>query len=1414
MTTAATEIPTATRSASERALRVHLVPANGDPITVCVRAPEGTTWSAAREAISGCGIAVPDQLYAGSRLLAEDTPLGHPPLINGVQLSRHPTAADSRHLLELVVTEGPEVGARTALGRQVQRIGRASSNTLTLRDPDLSRTHLIVGLDQGRAMVSDTGSTNGSRIDDRPLAAERPVELRAGQRLRAGSTTFALERSLSADDSVLTDDSSRVPFQRAPRTPLEINEIELDRPTPPRKPERHKLPWPVIVLPAILALVMVVVMHNAMFLMFALLGPVMMIGQHVTERQGGSSRAKTQRAEYADALRRLDDDKQSAVDTELGIRRRITPPISETLRTAIARDGRLWSRAPSHHDYLVCRVGTGRIPSQVRVTGGGRGTETLLLPNAPISFSANDARVIGVSGAAADRARMTQGIVLQLAAWQSPHFLRFVIVCDSTAARKRWAWATALPHVTGTPHSASTIVDLETDENACTRALSELLPEKNDSPSLHNETPVVSTVVILDDCARLSNRPEVTALLREVERAGVALIAVGDDGDLPAECQVSIGVPTSTTVTIAGTVNATGCPDLPDATLARAVATRLAGIRDATPDVGSGALPDRAALLDVWRSAGCDATDATRVRDQWRMTPRSTVAPLGLTVDGVLRIDLATDGPHGLIAGTTGAGKSELLQTLVTSLALANRPDEMVFVLVDYKGGAAFQDCALLPHTVGLVTDLDAHLTARALTSLGAEVRRREQVLAAVGAKDIEDYQRIPGVATLPRLVLVIDEFRVLAEEMPDFISGLVRLAAVGRSLGVHLVLATQRPAGVVSADIRANVNLRIALRVRDSSDSQDVIDAADAAQISAALPGRAIVRTGGGRPVTFQTARIGGCSTGDTADIEVSVADAGRAPTRLSALDEPGGPTDLQRVVAAVTAASAELAVNVPESPWLQPLPASVTVDDLRGVPHSVGGEPCRSEAIPFGLTDVPQEQTTRPIAWDLDADGHLAVIGGPRSGRSSLLRTIAVQAARTWPQQGLAVYVIDAGSNLGSLDALPQVGAVIDRDDAGRINQLVQWLSGEIRSRQQQFARDQVSGFAEHLRSGGHLPRILLLIDGWETLTEISEETTLGRLTDELLQLLRDGSAVGLYAAATGGRTLATGRVVSSFPRKLLLRLADSGDAVLLGMRDADLPETMPPGRAVVCPDGLELQVATPIVDLTGSAVAQHISSIAKRMRASEVHRFAPMPEQCRRADLPSPTDQVVLGIGGSDIAPIGLPFGGFGELAALIAGPPRSGRTTALATVAHQLSDRPMCWVGGHRAPASLPPDTEVIDAGVPEALASWLNEHPGGVLLVDDLDEMLGSPIDDLVTDYLQHGRRHGGIVCASGRSDTLSNAYRGAVAELRRRQTGVILQPGRRDGDLLGARLGPAGRPAPGRGVLVIRSRAVPIQVAA
>ncbi|HYR62823.1 MAG TPA: FtsK/SpoIIIE domain-containing protein [Actinomycetota bacterium] len=290
------------------------------------------------------------------------------------------------------------------------------------------------------------------------------------------------------------------------------------------------------------------------------------------------------------------------------------------------------------------------------------------------------------------------------------------------------------------------------------------------------------------------------------------------------------------------------------------LARSLAPLREA----GSTRTRDaHARLLDL---AGAGAPASLAVERLW-YGPRSTEAlevPIGVSDSGeVVTLALRRDGPHGLIAGTTGAGKSELLQSILAGLAVHNPPDVVSFLLVDYKGGAAFGDLATLPHTVGLVTDLDERLAARALVSLNAELRRREHILRQAGVADIAQFERQcraraggPTPQPLPNLVIVVDEFATIAQELPGFVDTLIDVAQRGRSLGVHLLLATQSPGGVVGPRLQANINYWMCLRVSLDAESTAMIGTNDAALIPVNAPGRAYLKVGS-HLGAFQTARI-----------------------------------------------------------------------------------------------------------------------------------------------------------------------------------------------------------------------------------------------------------------------------------------------------------------------------------------------------------------------------------------------------------------------------------------------------------------------------------------------------------------------------------------------------------------------------
>ena len=467
---------------------------------------------------------------------------------------------------------------------------------------------------------------------------------------------------------------------------------------------------------------------------------------------------------------------------------------------------------------------------------------------------------------------------------------------------------------------------------------------------------------------------------------------------------------------------------------------------------------------------------------RWQGKGRTTSVVIGESTDGLFQIDIRADGPHGLVAGTTGSGKSELLQTLIASLAVGNRPDEFNFVLVDYKGGAAFKDCNHLPHTVGMVTDLDGHLTTRALESLGAELRRREHQLADADAKDIEDYLagRQPEDEPMPRLLIVIDEFAALASELPDFVTGLVDVARRGRSLGVHLILATQRPAGVVSAEIKSNTNLRIALRVTDGGDSEDVIESSAAAQIPKVFPGRAYARLGHSSLVAVpELARRWPArrrcrrarprvrdGLGRPAAARPGRRDRRRRRGRRQHPDRPRLPgrrdqrrqrrarpaRDAQAVAAAAAGADRRL--------------LSGGRRDARWRCSSTTGSGRSRSASP---TSPAQQQVVE--SWDLVAGSHLMIAGQSRSGRSNCLRVLAGGIARLCSPEDVHLYGIDAGNNaLLPLMSLPHVGAVVTRTQTDRMYRLIAFLQKELANRQQSLAEQGYADIGEQ-RAGAPL-------------------------------------------------------------------------------------------------------------------------------------------------------------------------------------------------------------------------------------------------------------------------------------------------------------------------------------------------------
>lgn len=1300
---------------------------------------------------------------------------------------------------------------------------------------------------------------------------------RQGALLTVGSNLLTAGPVPAADAvTTPTPEEPSVDFNRPPRLSRPERTTEFTLPTQPERLRKAPIPLTVMLSPIVMGGAMFLMTGRAYSLLFVILSPLMMIANVVQGRSNSKRQYREAMRRYREQRTTVEDAAWEALTQERRQRRLDCPDAAELLLRATGPRAALWERRPGDPDWLELRVGTADQPSGVLMHDPARARHEEPLvwtaPDVPVSVHLGRLGVVGVTGTR--RERVAAWLTAQCATLHSPTELGVVLLIDpgqGAAGARRWDWCRWLPHLRTEPGAPARV---GLDEESVSRRVNELLTVLD--ARAQGEEVGERAVVVLDGAHALRLRPGVVRLLREGPAAGLRLVCVDTDRtSLPQECRAVVdttGPTPSVSQTDAYTVEHV-LLDEPGDDWCERLARALAPVRDVSALADDGAVPSSSRLLDVLGMPEARLEDVLR---SWRRARPTTRAVIGEDAEGTFTVDVRADGPHALIAGTTGSGKSELLQTLIASLCVGNTPASMTFVLVDYKGGAAFKDCARLPHTVGMVTDLDGHLTSRALESLGAELRRRERQLAAADAKDIEDYTAATGPQDepMPRLVIIIDEFAALVAELPDFVTGLVDIARRGRSLGVHLVLATQRPAGVVSAEIKSNTNLRIALRVTDENDSQDVIESSASAHIPPALPGRAYARLGHASLHPFQASRVGGRPPGSGPRAPLrsrSLSLSGLAHREVAppqAEEDATVPTDLSRLVGSMGRAREELGIALPHRPWLPPLPAVVTMDGLHDLlaaqagPGGGQGEPgdgargaegagpagavdprARGLLPPLvlGLEDCPGEQAQKVMTWDYTCAGHLGVAGSAGSGRSTLLRGIAAEVARTTSPEEVHVYGIDAGTGaLLPCTRLPHVGAVVTRDQPERLRRLLDLLGREVTRRQQRLALDGLASVAEQRLAAGpqeRLPYLLLLIDRWDSYVASFESVDGGALVERVELLLREGGAVGLHVVMAGDQTVCRGRMGMMLEDRLALRLPAAENYDMVGMRPRDVPVSMPSGRAFRA-GARPREVQVGLLDASPAGTAQVAAVHALARQAGRQWSQVPRSRCPRHVDeLPvaiSLTQALALGpppgrgsfclaVGGDDLGLLPLRMEEVGN-GVLVTGPRRSGRSTALyvgALTALDAGAQVVAVAPGRSPLRCLQGRPGVLGVLGEDAVAADLlgliRHAPSEVLLVVDDFEFLGPDhkLAPVLEKHLKTCRDAPGGVLVSCGVDEIQGLYRGLVGQVRKNRTGLLLAPrSADDGSYLSARLPRSvGAPVPmGRGILVTAHRWTWVQV--
>lgn len=1037
-------------------------------------------------------------LHLGAGAVQGSWTLGRAPLLAGCVLSTTPVDGPAaRGPVNLSCVAGPDAGGWTPLDERGVIVGREPGCDLRCADPELSRLHArISATDQG-IVVTDLDSTNGVRVDGLP-SSNPASAVPMGTLIRLGGSVF--RASFDAEPAMLAvpDGAGHLLVARPARIAPQFD--HPDRPAPGPAPERGHRPIPLFAAGAGAAAGLVIAVVTGMwtFLLLAALGPLMMLASTFADRIGGRRSHRRAQADHRAALALEAEHLDAAIAADRTDAWDRFPDPATLARRAVGCGSRLWERRRGRPDFLLLSLGIGQRPGRLSRS------DPPMVAEVPITVDLANVGVLGVAGACRP---LVRHLLCQLAGLHSPVDVRLAVFSD----------ADDLTRCRDLPHTAvGGALGALADPTTAAREVARLLSNSDGGVA----------VVVLDDAARWRRIPRMNELLVRAARIDQALVAIcvsSSAAALPVEC-AAVAVVDRNLVRLAA------CSTAGEAEVAGVspqylddLVGALASLVD--PDAPGAGLPRDLGFSSLLAPDGV----AESMARQWLRPTASAV--IGAAAGGPLMVDLERDGPHLLIAGTTGSGKSELLQTLITGLACAAPPDHTAFLLIDYKGGAAFGRLIGLPHTTGVITDLDESLGPRALISLQAEVRRREKLLADAGAVNLAAW-RGHGAA-FPSLVIVVDEFATLSAERPEFLTGLLDVAQRGRSLGLHLILATQRPAGVLNAAMKANIGLRICLRVADDADSVDVVDTVQAARLTPNQPGRAVLRRSRSSTTVFQVARV---SVPPSTGHRVLRRDGHRPPVQRS----ESGRSDLDEVISCADRLSA--ATERPLPPWLPPLPALF--------------EPVEPELI--ALVDRPHEQSQ--VGWRSPSLSTM-VLGPPGSGRSTALRRIAYSAASA----GADLLLVDAGGGLRDVACWPASRTHLTGEDVALVQRLVAKVAAELR-----------------LRAESAGPPVVLLIDGWRLISGSLDALDYGATATAVADLAARGPTVGIRVVVSGDPDLEHHRMAGSFAS--VLRLGVDGDPRpgrgLLGTDEAQVAHCDPGTRPPAEPASSVAAVRRPIV------------------------------------------------------------------------------------------------------------------------------------------------------------------------------------------------------------------------------------------
>ncbi|MEU0337206.1 type VII secretion protein EccCa [Streptomyces sp. NPDC006193] len=1235
----------------------------------------------------------------------------------------------------------------------------------------------------------------------------------------------------------------------------------------------------------------------------------MSIAMVVRFRRGSQGQLADMRRDY---LSYLSQTRAAAVRTAKAQRdaQYYLHPSPEQLWALVAEGSRVWERRPGDEDFAHVRIGLGPQPLATPLIAPDTGPVEQLEPltagamqrflaahntvgDLPMAVSLRAFYHVTVSGEPQSVRASARALVGSLASLHSPEDL-VVAVAAGREALPHWEWVKWLPHAQapGAVDGAGSRRLIGSDP----RELEDLLAARlTGRPRFHpGAAPLLDEphiVLVLDELSLLPD----SVLANPEGLQGVTVLEVVPGDLTTAGGDLSIVVQPGLLRLESGHGEVyEGAPDALSYESAEALARQLAPLR-----MASGGDDDEPLLANLEFTDLLGLGDAASVDTKRTWRPRALAerlrVPIGVGVDGrPVMLDLKEAaqegmGPHGLCVGATGSGKSELLRTLVLGLAVTHSSETLNFVLADFKGGATFAGMAQMPHVAAVITNLadDLTLVDRMGDSIRGELNRRQELLRDAGNyANIHDYEKARAAGAplqpIPSLVLVIDEFSELLSAKPDFIEMFVQIGRIGRSLGVHLLLASQRLEEGRLRGLETYLSYRIGLRTFSAAESRAALGVPDAYELPN-VPGSGFLKYGTDEMVRFKAAYVSGVYRSGSrqaalpggqlpVDRRPVLFTATEVPVRYTAVPPQRTPSEAQvdealaDTVLDVIVRRLEAQGPAAHQVWLPPLESPPSLDALlpglaavpdRGLTQP-GYEGAGRLVVPAGLVDKPYEQRRDRLMLDFSgAAGHMQVIGGPQSGKSTLLRTLICSFALTHTPHEVQFYGLDfGGGGMAAVDGLPHVGGIASRLDPERVRRTVSEVYGVLTRREEYFRTAGIASIADYRarRARGDISvtdqpwgDVFLVIDGWGNF-----RTDYEGLEPAVLDIAARGLGYGIHLIITASRSMEVrANLKDHLMNRLELRLGDVMDSEIDRKVAANVPAGVP-GRGL-SPQKLHFMTAVPRIDgLTSDtdlaeATAALTTEVGRHWQAPGAPKVRLLPRRLEAVKLPPgdrfPQRGVAFALDEDNLEPVFVDFEQ--DPFFLVFGESESGKSNLLRLLIKQLTlryggDEAKFFVVDNRrslldvTPAShlaeyIPMSSQMDHHMV--ALADLMQRRtptadvtpqqlrerswwrgPQVFVVIDDYDLVStssGNPLSGL-TEMLPFARDVGvRFVIARSSAGAGRASYEPFMQRMKELGAqGIVLAGDPAEGDILG---GVRPRPMPaGRGVFVSRKRGKPL----